>query len=197
MKTSKTDIFKIRSNDLTPSKGRILISEPFLCDSIFGRSVVLVVDHNDEGTMGLVLNKKLSLSLNTLIEDFKYIDDIPLYQGGPVGHDTLFYLHTLTDVPGAFKMGGGLSLNGDFEMIKRYILSGGDYMNNIRFFLGYSCWDSMQLAGEIAENTWIVGRDELNSLLSIDSKKLWKEMMSRQGSKYKIWSRFPLVPLMN
>jgi putative transcriptional regulator len=196
MKASKTDIFKIRSNDVTPSQGSVLISEPFLCDNIFGRSVILVVDHNDDGTMGLVLNKRLTLTLNTLIDDFKYVDSIPIYKGGPVGHDTLFYVHTLDDVRGSFSLGDGLYLNGDFERIKEYILNGGD-TSNMRFFLGYSCWDSMQLMNEIAENTWIVGHENLTDMMRADSRNLWKEVMSRQGGKYEIWSRFPQIPLMN
>jgi putative transcriptional regulator len=197
MKESQTDIFKIRSNDVTPSPGRVLISEPFLCDNIFGRSVVLVVDHNDEGTMGLVMNKRLTLTLNTLISDFKYLDNIPLYQGGPVGHDTLFYIHSLENVRGSYSIGDGLYLNGDFECIKRYILDGGDYLHTMRFFLGYSCWDSMQLMNEIAENTWIVGKEDVSVMMNTDSRQLWKEVMSRQGGKYAVWARFPQIPLMN
>jgi putative transcriptional regulator len=176
----------------------LLISEPFLCDNFFGRSVVLVVDHNADGTMGLILNKRLNVNLNTLIDDLKYIDNIPVYKGGPVGRDTLFYLHTLPDVAGSFSIGGGLYLNGDFEHIKRYILSGADYNSRIRFFLGYSCWESRQLEDEIAGNTWIVGREELTDIIHTGADcDLWKQMMSRQGSKYAIWSRFPQIPMMN
>jgi putative transcriptional regulator len=163
---------------------------------VFGRSVVFVVDHNDEGTMGLILNKKLSLSLNSIVDELRFFDTIPLYHGGPVGHDVLFYLHTLDDVPDSLNMGNGLYLNGDFEYVKRYILNGGDY-SSMRFFLGYACWDSMQLMGEIAENTWIVGKEDVVGMLRSDSGSLWKQVMSRQGSKYEIWSRFPQIPLMN
>ena len=90
-----TDIFKIQSNNVMPSRGKILISEPFLHDVTFGRSVVLLVDHTEEGSMGLIINKPLPLMLNDIIKEFKYIEDIPLHKGGPIGTDTLFYLHTL------------------------------------------------------------------------------------------------------
>ena len=95
-----TDIFKIQSNNVMPSRGKILISEPFLHDVTFGRSVVLLVDHTEEGSMGLIINKPLPLMLNDIIKEFKYIEDIPLHKGGPIGTDTLFYLHTLHEIPG-------------------------------------------------------------------------------------------------
>ena len=92
------DIFKIQSNNVLPSRGKILISEPFLRDATFGRSVILLVDHTEEGTMGLVINKQLPLLLNDVVMEFKYLDEIPLYKGGPVATDTLFYLHTLEKI---------------------------------------------------------------------------------------------------
>ena len=112
-----SDIFKIQSNNVLPSRGRILISEPFLRDATFGRSVILLVDHTDEGSMGLVINKQLPLFLNDIIMEFKYLDEIPLYKGGPIATDTLFYLHTLSDIPGSISISKGLYLNGDFDEI--------------------------------------------------------------------------------
>ena len=98
------NIFKIQSNNVLPSRGKILISEPFLRDVTFGRSVILLVDHTEEGSMGLVINKLLPLLLNEIIMEFKYLNEIPLYKGGPVATDTLFYLHTLTDIPGSISL---------------------------------------------------------------------------------------------
>lgn len=113
-----TDIFKIQSNNVMPSRGKILISEPFLHDVTFGRSVVLLVDHTEEGSMGLIINKPLPLMLNDIIKEFKYIEDIPLHKGGPIGTDTLFYLHTLHEIPGTLPINNGLYLNGDFDAKK-------------------------------------------------------------------------------
>lgn len=64
-----TDIFKIETNHIVPTQGKILISEPFLCDHMFGRSVILLVDHAQDGTMGLILNKPLPLFLNDLLSE--------------------------------------------------------------------------------------------------------------------------------
>ena len=68
-----SDIFKIQSNNVLPSRGKILISEPFLRDATFGRSVVLLIDHTEEGSMGLIINKQLPIFVNDIIKEFKYI----------------------------------------------------------------------------------------------------------------------------
>lgn len=197
MNNINADIFKIQSNNVLPSRGKILISEPFLCDATFGRSVVLLVDHTDEGSMGLIMNKRLPLLVNDVVKEFKYLEDIPLYKGGPMGTDTLFYLHTLPDIFGALPVSKGLYLNGDFEALKKQILQGYDVHGNVRFFLGYSGWECEQLIQEIKENTWIVAKEEPSYLLSEQTKDMWKNTLGKLGSKYETWSRFPQVPSFN
>ena len=192
-----SDIFKIQSNNVLPSRGRILISEPFLRDATFGRSVILLVDHTDEGSMGLVINKQLPLFLNDIIMEFKYLDEIPLYKGGPIATDTLFYLHTLSDIPGSISISKGLYLNGDFDEIKKYILQENKISECIRFFLGYSGWDSEQLSNEIRENTWLVSEEEKSYLMKNNIKDMWRKALEKLGSKYETWSRFPQVPTLN
>ncbi len=197
MNPNNADLFRIRSNDISPSQGKILISEPFLCDEIFGRSVILLIEHSDDGSMGLVLNKKHPLLLNEVIKEFQYLEDIPLYRGGPVANDTLFFLHTIPNIPGALQVDTNLYLNGDFNSIKKYILQGNDFIDKIRFFVGYSGWDEEQLKHEIEENTWIVGQENYNCLLNIETSEMWKEVLCMQGGKYNTWARFPQIPLMN
>ena len=192
-----SDIFKIQSNNVLPSRGKILISEPFLRDATFGRSVILLIDHTDEGTMGLIINKPLPIFVNDIIKEFKYIDDIPLYKGGPVATDTLFYLHTLANISGAIPVSKGLYLNGDFDEIKKYILQGNKVDQHIRFFLGYSGWESEQLSTELKENTWLVSKEENAYLMNGDTKDMWKQALEKLGSKYEAWSRFPRVPTFN
>ena len=190
-----SDIFKIQSNNVLPSRGKILISEPFLRDATFGRSVILLIDHTDEGTMGLIINKPLPIFVNDIIKEFKYIDDIPLYKGGPVATDTLFYLHTLANISGAIPVSKGLYLNGDFDEIKKYILQGNKVDQHIRFFLGYCGWEGEQLNDELKENTWLVSKEDKDYLMNSDTKDMWKEALEKLGSKYEAWSRFPRVRL--
>ena len=165
-----SDIFKIQSNNVLPSRGKILISEPFLRDATFGRSVVLLIDHTEEGSMGLIINKQLPIFVNDIIKEFKYIENIPLYKGGPIATDTLFYLHTLADIPGAIPISKGLYLNGDFDE---------------------------QLSTELKENTWLVSKEENAYLMNGDTKDMWKQALEKLGSKYETWSRFPQVPTFN
>lgn len=192
-----SDIFKIQSNNVLPSRGKILISEPFLRGASFGRAVILLVDHTEEGSMGLIVNKQLPLFVNDIIKEFNYIDEIPLYKGGPVATDTLFYLHTLADIPGALTVSAGLYLNGDFNAIKKYVLQGNKIDDHIRFFLGYSGWDGEQLRNEILENTWLVSQEENEYLMNAKTKDMWKQALEKLGSKYETWSRFPQVPTLN
>lgn len=134
---SNIDLFKIETNHVVPARGKVLISEPFLCDHMFGRSVILLVDHTHDGTMGLVLNKPLPLFLNDVLKDFDCPENIPIYKGGPLSTDTLFYLHTLKGITRALPIGKGFYLNGDFEAIKDYIMQGNPVKGRIRFF-----WDT-------------------------------------------------------
>ena len=195
---TNADIFKIETNHVVPSRGKVLISEPFLYDEMFGRSVILLVDHSTDGTMGLVLNKPLPLSLNDVLKEFKDISNIPIYKGGPLSTDTLFYLHTLKDVDDSLQIGKGVYLNGDFDAIRRYILQGNDIDGKIRFFLGYSGWEHDQLCQEIEENTWLIGSTSIASLMNEKgSAELWKNVLGQLGGKYEIWSRFPQIPTLN
>ena len=100
------NIFKITHNDVLPAQGSILISEPFLQDAYFQRSVVLLVEHTQEGSMGFVLNKKTELSVNTFFADLQGFPEMPIYLGGPVSANRLFFIHSLGDliIPNSLKI---------------------------------------------------------------------------------------------
>lgn len=75
--------------------------------------------------------------MNDVLKDFDCPENIPIYKGGPLSTDTLFYLHTLEGITGALSIGKGFYLNGDFEAIKDYIMQGNPVKGRIRFF-----WDT-------------------------------------------------------
>lgn len=143
------------------------------------------------------MNKPSSLKLNELVKEFKHLDSIPLHKGGPMGNDTLFYLHNLDNITGSLAIGEGLYLNGNFNAIKKYILEGNPIEGHIRFFLGYSGWENKQLNKEIHENTWLINEGDITNLIKIDVKEMWKNELSRLGGKYEQWSHFPLIPSLN
>ena len=192
------DLFRIETNHVTPARGSVLISEPFLRDPCFGRSVILLVEHNDEGTMGLVLNKPLPLHLNDIFEDLgAHGANIPIFRGGPLSMDTLFYLHTLAGIQGALPVKGDLYLNGDFAAVCRYISEGNQVQGKLRFFLGYAGWAQGQLHDEIEDDTWMVSNENLDCAMDDDVSGLWERELSKLGYKYRLWTHFPLIPSLN
>ncbi len=85
---------QIKTNNLSPAKGRLLLSEPFMGDYYFGRSVILLAEHNEDGTIEVILNKPATVGFNEVLRDFPEFD-APVYIGGPVETNSLFYIHTL------------------------------------------------------------------------------------------------------
>lgn len=192
-------IFQVESNKILPKQGGLLISAPFMKDFYFARSVVLMIDHNDEGSMGLVLNKNFNglMTLNELVPDLATLPPIPLYKGGPVGKETLFYLHTLSYLKESLPLGNGLYLNGDFNQMQQYILSGAPTQGVVRFFMGYAGWQKGQLENEIEENTWVINNECKVDLLNTYLRDLWQESLCDLGGKYAVWARYPKYPIMN
>ena len=143
---------------MLPAQGSILISEPFLQDAYFQRSVVLLVEHTQEGSMGFVLNKKTELSVNTFFADLQGFPEMPIYLGGPVSANRLFFIHSLGDliIPNSLKINDHLYFDGDFSALIHYIQNGHPVDGKVKFFLGYSGWQEGQLHNEIDQNSWVV-----------------------------------------
>ena len=183
------NIFKITHNNLLPAQGSILISEPFLQDAYFQRSVVLLVEHNTQGSMGFVLNKKTDLIVNTFFPELEEYPEIPIYLGGPVSANRLFFIHSLGDliVPDSVKIKDRLYFDGDFEALKRYIQNGHSIEGKVKFFLGYSGWTEGQLGNEINKNSWVVSHAAKENVLLADGESFWKNSLEQLGSNYEAW----------
>ncbi len=197
--SNQFDMFRIENNHILPEKGRVLISEPFLDDQYFGRSVVLLVEHDAvNGSMGFVLNKPMKQRLNDFFLDFEELPDIPLFQGGPVGTNRLFFIHTLGDIiPGAVDIGQGLYFDGDFDVVKMYLFEGNPIENKIKFFMGYSGWEKSQLEEEILNHSWLVSQLDNSRVMSAGGEVVWKKALHGLGNKYRMWANFPKRPFMN
>jgi len=182
---------------IKPEQGTILISEPFLKDSYFNRSVVLLAEHNENGTFGLIINKPIEIKLNEVLKDFPYFET-NLFIGGPLKTDNLFMLHTLGEqVENSSKIMHGLSWGGNIDTIKSMIEDKKITPDNIRFFIGYSGWEANQLDRELTENSWIVTKAKPNELMIKSPEILWKKIVTSLGSEYAMWANYPLDPLMN
>lgn len=192
------NIFKIRHNHVLPNQGSILISEPFLQDAYFQRSIVLLIEHTKKESMGFVLNKKTNLFVNTFFRELSDSPEIPIYLGGPMDPDHLFFIHSLGDiiVPDTLQIEEQLYFGGDFDAIKQYIANGHSIEGKAKFFLGYSGWNEGQLIQEIRQNSWVVSHNT-HDLFSADGEKYWKASVELLGNDYKNWTKYPKDPLMN
>lgn len=178
-------------NKLSPQKGRLLITEPFLDSEYFKRSVILLCEHNEEGTFGFVLNNYVDISLDQF-------DGIPEFEtkismGGPVSTKNLYYIHTLGDkLPGSIQVHQNLYAGGDFEILKELMASNQVAHNQIRFFLGYSGWVNKQLEGELKHNSWLVADiKSVDDIMNVDYTTIWTDYMQGMGGKYKAFAHFP------
>ena len=191
------DFFKIQHNNVLPQKGLVLVAEPFLQDSYFKRSVVLLTEHTDEGTLGFVLNNPIDFSINEILKDFPAIDSIVTI-GGPVRTDTVHYLHTLGDrIPDCEEVMESIYWGGDLDSIRDGIADGWIKPYQIRFFVGYSSWYPGQLEREISENSWLVTGIDRHDVMHGADLQLWEKVLMREEEKYRMWTRYPEDPMWN
>ena len=185
------------NKDEKPEKGKILISEPFLQDLNFKRSIVLLAEHNEEGTVGFILNKPTQVKLNQLLEDFPDFN-APVYFGGPVQINTLQFIHRAGDIiEGTTEIADGLYWGGSFEVLKILIETNRVSPSDFRFFIGYSGWNPGQLDEEMKISSWIVASASLDNLFSDEPDKLWGDILKKMGKKFAILASFPEDPSVN
>jgi putative transcriptional regulator len=195
--TDINDILKIKTNNISPAKGKILISEPFLLDYYFKRSVVLLAEHNEEGSFGLIVNKPVEWKLGTILKGFPDFD-APVYIGGPVKTDSLFFIHTRADIiDDSLEILDGLYWGGDIEIVKELIMINQIASNEIKFFVGYSGWVAKQLEEELERNSWLVSKIKPQKIMQADTENLWDDTLEQLGEDYSYWTNFPSDPAMN
>jgi putative transcriptional regulator len=191
------DLFAILPEDKIPEKGKVLISEPFLPDTFFNRSIVYLTDHTIQGSVGFILNKKLELKVSAAIEGFEGWNE-NLNMGGPVAPDTLHYLHNMGDlIPKSVLVEGNIFWGGNIDSIRELIKAGKIRKSNIRFFLGYSGWSAGQLERELNENSWVIARVKSEIVMNNSSGDTWKRVLRSLKNKYRMWADFPESPDMN
>jgi putative transcriptional regulator len=185
-------------NNLNPEKGYLLIAEPsILGDISFNRSVILLAEYSADGSVGFIMNKPLDYTIKDLIPEINA--SYRIYNGGPVEQDNLYFIHKIPDlIPNSIEISYGLYWGGDFDSVKNLIDEKKLNENDIRFFLGYSGWETNQLVSELISNTWILTENIYKkTIIEKSDVSFWKERMLELGSEYSIWSNAPEDPTFN
>ena len=181
-----------------PKKGKLLIAEPALTGDVsFNRSVVLLAEHNDEGSVGFILNKPLDYHISDLITEINV--PFKVFNGGPVEQDNLYFIHKVPHlINNSVEISDGIYWGGDFDRTIELINQGVITEKEIRFFLGYSGWASLQLDQELLSKSWIVVPNQYESdIIQKSTKAFWKEHMIELGGDYLLWSNAPENPSLN
>ncbi|MAZ28553.1 MAG: transcriptional regulator [Cytophagaceae bacterium] len=181
-----------------PTKGNLLIAEPSIIGDVsFNRSVVLLANHTHEGSVGFILNKPLSFTLSELIPEVK--STMKIFNGGPVEQDNLYFIHKVPElIPDSVEISAGIYWGGNFNKVIELLAQNKIREDEIRFFLGYSGWDSNQLDDELDSRSWIIAENTYEKeIISKCLPEFWKEKMVELGGDYLIWSNAPENPAYN
>ena len=190
--------FFVNDNLIEPEPGDLLISEPYLPDPNFNRTVVLICEHDENGTIGFVLNRKSKSVFSDVIVEAAHFN-VPLYIGGPVQHDTLHFIHKdILEMESGQSLGKRLVWGGDFNRLLTRIDTHQIDKNDYRFFVGYSGWFPGQLMEELKTKSWIVCQNKDEELIfDSSSNDLWKKVLRDMGGKYSLISNYPVDPRLN
>ena len=183
---------------LKPDKGVLLVAEPaILGDISFNRSVVLLAEYNEAGSVGFILNKPLAYKLKDFVPELN--SNLTVYNGGPVEQDNLYFIHKIPEfIPDSIEISNGIFWGGDFNAIIELLKNDALKEDQIRFFLGYSGWESDQLEKELEVNSWVVTPNKYkNDIIGKSYDNFWKEKMMEFGGDYVIWSNAPENPINN
>jgi putative transcriptional regulator len=193
---SKTNIFDFKEDPKNVRPGSILISEPFSRDAYFGKSVVLITEHNDKGTIGFILNKPVVMPLSDLMKDFPdFKTNISI--GGPVETNSVHFIHTLgKQIPETKHIINGLYWGGDFSKLNQLASLGLIEQDQAKFFIGYSGWKPDQLKEEIEKNYWKIGTMTKESMINNDPR-MWYNIVNQLGASFKPWLNVPENPSWN
>ncbi len=159
--------------------------------------MVLLAEHNKEGSVGFILNKPLNYSMNDLVSEIEV--PFPVFNGGPVEQDNLYFIHKVPElIPQSVEISDGIYWGGDFEATVTLVNSGKIGQNDIRFFLGYSGWASLQLDQELLSKSWIVVANQYESdIIQKPAQTFCREKMMELGGQYLLWSNAPENPSLN
>jgi putative transcriptional regulator len=177
------------------ARGQLLIAGPGLADSNFWRTVVLIVEHSDDGALGLVLNRPSETTVGEAVSELEHLLDIddPLYVGGPVQPSALIVLAEFERPDEAALLAFddvGVLASGAHE-------DPGNGLRRGRAFVGHSGWGPGQLDDEVQRGDWILEPAQREDAFSSQPSELWESVLTRKGGSYALVARMPPDPSVN
>ena len=181
---------------MAPAKGKLLIAEPFLKDGHFSRTVIFLCEHSAEGSVGFVLNQDTDLTLGEILIELASSKE-PVYQGGPVQHDTLHMLHRLPELLGGKEVAESIYWGGSFDSLQELVAGNNYQPNSVKLFLGYAGWAAGQLEAELEEGSWLVADANPDIIFHTDSDDVWRKAIALLGKEYHYLAQLPIDPQLN
>lgn len=179
--------------------GRLLVAVPGLLDPNFRRSVVLVLDHGDDGAFGVVINRPLEVDVDAVLPSWQALATPParLFQGGPVGLDGAIGVVLVPDgeepPDGVDRVAGPFCLV-DLDAVPDELAG---QVADLRVFAGHSGWSSGQVEAEIAAGDWFVVDADERDPFSLAPERLWGQVLRRQGGDLALLANAPDDPRLN
>jgi putative transcriptional regulator len=175
-------------------KGQLLIAAPMLVDPNFHRTVVLVMEHTEDGALGVVLNRPTDLAVDDAVPDLADLTDgDPVFAGGPVQPQAVIALAEHTGPVGDEAVVGPIApiqVSDDIEHL-------GGAVARVRVFAGYAGWGEGQLDDELAEEAWFTEPALPGDVFAGDPGSLWQRVLERKGGEYTLVARMPPDPSLN
>jgi putative transcriptional regulator len=189
-------------------EGHFLISEVNLADPHFQHTVVLMVNHDENGALGLVVNRRLDVTLGDVIPDFEGTEPgkLPIYQGGPVQPEYLFTIHS--GLPRNLRTEQAttpieqVTFEPGFQILVDYLKGAWASLPSsdrppVHLYAGYAGWSSGQLERELSAGAWIVRPAAAKHIFRADPEEGWREALGELGGLYKIVADTDFKPSMN
>jgi len=181
-------------------KGHFLIANPVLPDPNFSRTVVLLCNHDDQGSFGLVINRSAPANAKEIFEGMgvSYSPSGKIYIGGPVSPSQVFYLcHSKTPLLELDAICDGVYLGMSWELLDNLMTRVEDPEKNIRFYMGYSGWGAGQLAGEMTRLSWLTCEAQSEFVFQENEEGIWANAVKSMGKDYEYLIKAPINPQWN
>lgn len=163
--------------------GTIIISSTALENTFFEQAIILITESNSNGAVGFILNHPFPKNLNDLIE-FKDAASIPLFHGGPVDEESLFFIHQQADlVIDSIHIKDSIYYGGNFkaavQMLNRKIITG----NDLKIFIGYCGWNTGELEAEVQEGSWLITDLSTAEALNMNMQNSWNNLFQQFNNR--------------